>query len=48
MEGAYECKASNGYGTDSVAANLSVVRETTIISGKYFLTVKLLTLTCLD
>jgi hypothetical protein len=35
MEGAYECRASNGYGTDSVAANLKVVRETTIIAGKY-------------
>ena len=35
MEGAYECRASNGEGTDSVAANLKVVRETTIIEGKY-------------
>ena len=34
MEGAYECRASNGEGTDSVAANLKVVRETTIIEGR--------------
>ena len=34
MEGAYECRASNGEGNDSVAANLKVVRETTIIEGK--------------
>jgi len=33
MEGAYECRASNGEGTDSVAASLKVVRETTIIAG---------------
>ena len=37
MEGAYECRASNGEGNDSVAANLKVVRETTIIEGKYIL-----------
>ena len=35
MEGAYECRASNGEGNVSVAANLKVVRETTIIAGKY-------------
>ena len=35
MEGAYECRASNGEGTDSVAASLKVVRETTIIAGKH-------------
>ena len=48
MEGAYECRASNGEGNGSVAANLKVVRETTIIAGKYFLTVKSQTLTRLD
>ena len=48
MEGAYECRASNGEGNVSVAANLKVVRETTIIAGKYIFDRKVQTLTCLD